>query len=120
MVLESSHNLELVEERDPMEKGKEKSLRVFIESLASTVNRDVIIDKFDGFLFIRKGRFHEIFLNTMKAMYITSVEDCIAHLSPLEIEETSSIANFRHSINNISMNIPFELLREVFEESCAV
>ena len=80
----------------------------------------MIIDKFDGLFLICKSWFHEIFLNAMKTMQIACIEDGITNLSPSEVEEAPSIADLGHSIDNIPVNIPFELLREVFEESCAV
>ena len=41
-------------------------------------------------------------------------------MPPLEIEETPSIFDIRHSINDLSIFIPFELLREVLEEGSRV
>lgn len=120
VVLEDSHHSVFVKKGHPVKERIKEPLRIFVKALAGTVNRYMIVHKFDLLLIGLEGVLDELFLDSIKPMKIPAIQDCIAYLRPLEVQEASPILDFRHSIYDASSCITFELLREVLEESSGV
>jgi hypothetical protein len=120
VIFEDRHHLIIVEQRYPVEQSIEETGRILVESLASAVDRHVIVYELDQFFTRVESLPHEIFLNAVEMVQISCVQDCIAYLSPSKIEKTSSILNRRHSRNDISTGIALELLRKVLEECSGI
>ena len=120
VVLEDCHHFVLIEEGNPVEQSVQKSLWVFVESIANTVDGYMVVNKFDLFSTLLESFFDEIFLDAVERVEVAWIQNGVADLPPLEIEETPSIFDIRHSINDLSIFVPFELLREVLEEGSRV
>ena len=70
MVLKHSHDFIIVEERYPMEEGIQKSLWISIESLAYTVDGDVVVDKFNTIFTRLKDITDKLLLDTIETVQI--------------------------------------------------
>lgn len=120
MIFKDSHDLELVEEGNPMEESIQKPFRIFIELFANTINRHMIVHKLNLLLVSLECLPHKLFLKSIKTMNIPCIENSVTDLSPFEMQKASSLFNRRHSINYCSCFVSIKLLREVFEESSAI
>ena len=70
MVLEDCHHFVLIEEGNPVEQSVQKSLWVFVESIANTVDGYMVVNKFDLFSTLLESLFDEIFLDAVERVEV--------------------------------------------------
>jgi hypothetical protein len=120
VVLKDCHHSVFIEKRNPVEKSVEKPFWIFIKSFANTINRNVIVDKFDLIFVCLKSLPHKLFLESVEPVQVASIQDHVTDLSPPEMQKTFSVFHSRNPIHYFSSLISLELLGEVLEKCCCV
>jgi hypothetical protein len=80
VVLENRHYSVLVEKGHPVEESVKEPLRIFVKSLAGTVNWHMIVDKLDLLLIGLEGLLDKLFLYSIETMKISAIQNHIANL----------------------------------------
>lgn len=68
MIFKDCHYFVFIEKWDPMEQSIQEPFWIFVKSLADTIDRDMVVDKFNLIFACLECLPHELLLETIKSM----------------------------------------------------